>query len=83
MHIFPEIKIEIIKLFSEINEGVVSGQLLDSLNIKTLSPTLEIKDLIEIHTLKTSLYSILLPMKLAAIIAKLDENEIQNIEKFK
>ncbi len=81
-NINSEIKIEIIKLFSEINEGVVSGQLLDSLNIKTLSPTLEIKDLIEIHTLKTSLYSILLPMKLAAIIAKLDENEIQNIEKF-
>jgi len=75
-----ESKIEIIKLFSEINEGVVSGQVLDSLNVKTLNPKIKIDDLIEIHTLKTSLYSILLPMKLAAIIAEIDEVEIKRIE---
>jgi geranylgeranyl diphosphate synthase type II len=78
----PGIKVEIIKLFSEINEGVVSGQILDSLNVKTLGPTYMTDDLIEIHTLKTSLYSILLPMKLAAIISKLNDNEIEQIEEF-
>ena len=80
--LIPSNKVDIIKLFSEVNEGVVSGQVLDSLNVKTLSPTYIIEDLIEIHTLKTSLYSILLPMKLAAIIAKLNKDEIGRIEEF-
>ena len=75
-------KIDITKLFSIVNESVIYGQQMDTLNVTSLNSQVGIKQLIEIHTLKTAIYSIMMPMKLAGIIQDLNNDELKKIEVF-
>ena len=75
-------KIDITKLFSYINESVIFGQQMDTLNVDSLNSQVNVEQLIEIHRLKTASYSIMLPMRLAGIILNLEAKEIEAINKF-
>ncbi len=77
-----DMKLDMLSLFSEINESVVFGQQLDTLNVKSLGSEIDQTGLINIHSLKTAPYSVELPMQMVGIILNLDASEIKTIHEF-
>ncbi len=75
-------KVAILQLISEINEHVIYGQQLDTLNVKSLGSSISVDELLDIHAKKTALYSIKLPMRLAGILLHINHKECQNIDIF-
>ncbi len=81
-HLTPAVKVALLDVLHDTNIGVGYGQLLDSFNLDTEPAHFDIDKLLNIHTLKSALYSTRLPMQTAALLLGLTENEREKIESF-
>jgi geranylgeranyl diphosphate synthase type II len=75
-------KIEVIKLFTETFDNVIFGQQLDSLNVGNLMSDINSDELTSINIRKTASYTTMLPMRLAAYICSVENDESAKIDKF-
>jgi len=75
-------KKQLCKLLTNCNIDLLAGQQIDTLNIKFLIDDFTLDRLITTCILKSSSYSTIIPMKMAAILLDLNDGEIKLIEKF-
>jgi geranylgeranyl pyrophosphate synthase len=75
-------KNKLLTLLTISNMKVLAGQQLDTLNIAPLLPDYNHEKLIKTNLLKSSSYSTILPMKIAASLLALDISECKKIEHF-
>ncbi len=78
----PKQKVAVLKLMHETNLGVHAGQQLDIVNVVQLQPKLTLDVLLQTNFLKTALYSVQLPMQVAAELLDLPPAERKHINDF-
>lgn len=76
------LKISLLALLHDTNIGVGYGQLMDSFNLDPDSAHFDERKLLQIHTLKSALYSTHLPMQAAALLLNLNKTERAKIKLF-
>jgi octaprenyl-diphosphate synthase len=75
-------KVAVLALIQDANIGVHAGQELDIVNVLALEPNVTPESLQQTDYLKTAVYSVHLPMQVAATLVDVDEAQRQKIDEF-